>query len=178
MVETPLLVLMLIFPLIIAGILHMLVVKFNLTPFLARPIQVRWFGGNKTWRGVFFMPLFGILGVLLSKHFLPASSRSDIIFERPVLLGACLGLAYVLCELPNSFLKRRMGIAPGQQATQNRALFFLLDHTDSILGCVLVYALLTPAEPVHLLQALLMAPIIHTLINLLLWSLGIRKQKF
>jgi len=36
------------------------------------------------------------------------------------LVGFALGFAYVLFELPNSFIKRRLDIAPGKQA--NNAL--------------------------------------------------------
>lgn len=169
---------MLIFPLMVAGILHMLVVKWNVAPFLARPIHERGLGRNKTWRGLIVMPFFGVLGVLLTQYLFRSSPYFSMISEHAVLLGALLGLAYALFELPNSYLKRRMGIPPGQLADKNRGLFFILDHFDSTLGCILVYALLTPAQPWQLLLALILAPLIHVAVNFSLWVFGIRKEKF
>ena len=47
------------------------------------------------------------------------------------LLGLLVGTATMLAELPNSFLKRRMGIAPGAQAGGIRGVaFHVLDQID------------------------------------------------
>jgi CDP-diacylglycerol--serine O-phosphatidyltransferase len=48
----------------------------------------------------------------------------------------------MLGELPNSFLKRRLGIAPGATPARGRPLFVLMDQLDSGIGCALAYALL------------------------------------
>lgn len=174
--------LFLILPLIVAGVIHMLVVKFSLFQSLAIPIQASLFGKNKTWRGFVVMPPAGWMGLWISKG-LSDSLSLEIFQGLDLLVISCLGLGlgffYILFELPNSFLKRRAGVAPGEQASRfhQRALFFTLDHVDSLLGCVLVYALVLGPR-VSVLLCLLVAPLIHILVNLLLWALSIRKEPF
>lgn len=174
--------LVLITPLIIAGILHMLVVRFRILLGLAHPIWLEGFGANKTWRGLVVMPVFGIAGLGLSQ--LGASYAPDLwtidFLSLPTLsAGVALGLAYVLFELPNSYLKRRMGVAPGELAStpSSRRLFFVLDHVDSLTGCLLIY-LVFLGPRLEILLCLVLAPLIHILINLLLWIMGIRKNRY
>src|SRR5688572_16056119 len=96
------LVLILSIPLIVAGGLHMAVVTLNLLPGLKIPIHRGWFGANKTWRGVLVMPLAAALGVKIASALWP----SEFGGWSSLSLGFLLGLAYVLFELPNSFIKR------------------------------------------------------------------------
>ncbi len=58
----------------------------------------------------------------------------------PTLLGALLGGACCLGELPNSFLKRRLGIAPGETPQIARARSTsIFDQTDWVpVACLLV----------------------------------------
>src|SRR5690606_27440044 len=94
----------------------------------------------------------------------------------PIFLGLALGLAYVAFELPNSYMKRRLGIAPGKLPERNRFVFALVDQSDSAIGCMLVYALfVAPPWPVLLLLAFL-GPAVHLAANLGLYSLGLRKE--
>jgi hypothetical protein len=51
------------------------------------------------------------------------------------IAGAICGAAYVVAELPNSFVKRRLGIAPGASAHGARAAQYLIDQVDSVVGC-------------------------------------------
>ena len=92
-------------PLVIAGGLHMAVVTLDLLPALKIPIHQGWFGRNKTWRGLILMPVAAALGVMLAASVWPAQFGG----WNPVVLGVLLGLAYALAELPNSFVKRRLG---------------------------------------------------------------------
>lgn len=100
-------------PVVIGGVLHMWAVTHDQLPGWKIPINRRLFGANKTWRGLLLMPAFTALGALC---LLPMESYLG---ERapfgPVLplVGAWVGLAYVLTELPNSWLKRCLGAAPG-----------------------------------------------------------------
>ncbi len=170
------------FPLMIAGILHMIVVKTNVLPALTKPIHVRLFGANKTWRGLLLMPFFGVIGVYTTLAIYPwqdlLSVRIPSEFPFPVVLGLSLGFAYVLFELPNSFLKRRMGVQPGAPATRYKSVFFMLDHLDSALGCCFVYSFVLSVPVLTILITLAIAPTIHVVVNLVLWAIGVRKAKF
>jgi len=93
------------------------------------------------------------------------------------LLGAALGLAYALFELPNSFVKRKVGIPEGQQARGFwQPIFFMFDHFDSLSGITLVYFLFLKIQPSLILALLFTAPVIHTVVNLVLFALKFRKN--
>jgi len=53
------------------------------------------------------------------------------------VVGAICGAAYVVAELPNSFVKRRLGIAPGTSAPRARMAQYIVDQLDSVVGCAL-----------------------------------------
>jgi CDP-diacylglycerol--serine O-phosphatidyltransferase len=131
----------LILPVTLAGIFHMLVVKKNWFSFLKIPLSTAWFGANKTLRGFIVMPVVtGIFCVIpMSFGMLPEQYLSGVRFFH---FGFVVGVAYVVFELPNSFLKRRLGIAPGESARRYRWIFFLLDRFDSALGCTLAFVFL------------------------------------
>ena len=129
-------------PLIFANCLHMLVVKRNLFPLLQIPLSVRLFGENKTLRGFLLLPILN--GAILSAL---TVFFDFLLFRNTFFTGALLGFSYMVFELPNSFLKRRMGIAPGQNAAGNRYFFTLLDKTDSAFGVVFTYWLISDIPP-------------------------------
>jgi CDP-archaeol synthase len=133
-----------VFPILVSGALHMLVVKDDLFHALARPIHNRWFGRSKTWRGAVVMPVFSVVGVyaleLLFGFALP-SGTFDFHRVTGIQLGLALGVAFILAELPNSYLKRRMNIAPGERSPRYRLAFTLGDQLDSVFACGLVYVI-------------------------------------
>lgn len=138
--------LLLIMPVVIAGILHMLAVKKNILPRTKIPIHASLLGRNKTYRGLFLMPAFTVCGTVFLyavNGFLPNSIRLSLGFLQAVQLGILLGLAYTFFELPNSFLKRWVGIPPGKSADKFKLPFRLLDLLDSTLGCLLVFPLIS-----------------------------------
>jgi CDP-diacylglycerol--serine O-phosphatidyltransferase len=159
-------------PLAISGAIHMVVVKLNLFPFLRIPIHARLFGSNKTWRGVFVMPLATVLGVLY------ASSVWPEVFDPQyrVSLGLLLGFAYILAEFPNSYVKRRIGIPPGKRAQKNAILFAFIDQADSALGCMIVYYLVLDISILILCCLVLCGALIHMLVNACLYMLKLRKE--
>jgi len=134
-------------PVIITGVLHMYAVTHNWLAVLSIPVSSPVFGANKTWRGFVLMTILSVPGVWLAQAlehctggWYPMPLLRD---ENTVILGAALGLGYTLAELPNSFMKRRLGIRPGGHATRFRHLFVLLDQVDSALGVAASYWLLT-----------------------------------
>jgi hypothetical protein len=125
-----------IIPGIIGNVAHMVIVKKDVLSFLARPISSEWFGENKTYRGFAFLPVFvGIICLLESIFFGPFNSGHS----RDFFIGAGLGLSYMLAELPNSFVKRRLGIAPGKTSGKFRFLQLIVDKTDSLTGACIFY---------------------------------------
>jgi hypothetical protein len=158
----------LVFPLIISNTIHMIAIRKGWLEGLNRPISTRLFGANKTWRGFVLLPLLNAAAVVLFSYDSPVPAS--------LLLGAMLGIVYLLFELPNSFLKRRIGIAPGEQSSQYRTLFLLLDKTDSALGVSLAYYLLAEITLLHAAVLFIISSATHIIFSLLLVSLHIKKS--
>jgi len=129
-------------PVVIGGVLHMVVVSRNYLPQLARPVWTRAFGVNKTWRGFVVVPALTALGALL---LLPLEwwlgERSPFAGYSLVFAGAIAGLGYMLGELPNSLVKRRLGIAAGELPEQGKLITIAVDQLDSAVGVALAYLL-------------------------------------
>lgn len=134
-------ILFLSLPIVISGILHMVVVRRSLWMSLNVPFSLTLFGANKTWRGLISMLVFTIYGVYVCVGF-QRLFRLDFTYafslDTGYIIGAFLGLFYILGELPNSFVKRRIGIPPGHSG-QPRWLFCLFDLFDSVGAITLVY---------------------------------------
>ena len=160
-------------PLILTNVLHMVIVKRNLFSALAIPISAKHFGQNKTWRGLLFLPItnacFTGLMEMVFGPFTPLSSRA-------FFLGFLLGLAYVLAELPNSFVKRRLGIAPGGSAEKHKMLQTIIDKTDSLILVFLTYYLFLNVSLADVLTLFFAALIIHLTISRLLVAFKIKKS--
>ena len=137
--------LLLIFPLVIAGSVHMAVVMKNHLSMLKVPISTSLFGANKTFRGLILMPLFAVFSCVLLYPLWPYTSIEQTVnltFTEFVLIEAGLGLGYIIFELPNSFIKRRLGIPPGGTSATNPQLFKLIDQLDSTVGIAISALLL------------------------------------
>src|SRR5215510_3948870 len=144
----------LFFPLLVGLALHGFCIKYDILAFLCSPIDrgrsfrgKRIFGDNKSWRGVVVVGLgtaigFGLQSLLLHRI---ASIRGvelfDYAFFKSAALGSAVGVAAMLSELPNSFIKRRFEIAPGSVAKGwKRVIFYVYDQIDFLLGAWLVLA--------------------------------------
>lgn len=127
-------------PVVIGGVLHMLAVTQDWLPGLRRPINRRLFGANKTWRGILLVPLLTAFGAscLYPVEWLLDDQR--IYGNQLVLAGWVAGCGYVLAELPNSLMKRRLGIAAGETPARHSRLFIFLDQFDSGAGVAIAYA--------------------------------------
>jgi CDP-2,3-bis-(O-geranylgeranyl)-sn-glycerol synthase len=109
------------------------------------------FGKNKTFRGFFSGFAVGTAAGLAETAVFGLASF-------PALLGVLLSLGALMGDLAGAFLKRRLGIAPGN-------LLPVMDQIDFIVGAILfslpvslpllsweiVVAVLTITPPVHLL---------------------------
>lgn len=167
-------------PLIVGGVFHMVIVKWDILSYFKKPIHPRWFGQNKTWRGFIVMPLVTWPGVVLAQ-----SLERVIDLNTPLLshtsswlLALGLGLGYCLLELPNSFMKRRLGIKEGQTAEHSKWLFVFIDQGDSALGCMLVYKYLVSITWPLFWATIAFGTGLHLLINLSLYKAKLRKNPF
>lgn len=128
-------------PVVIGGVLHMMAVKKNCLPRLSMPVHTAMLGQNKTWRGVVLMPLFTVFGALCLWPAEIALGSRAVFGPHLLTAGLVAGLGYILAELPNSLLKRRLGIAPGATPEKARWLFIMLDQLDSGIGVAIAYYL-------------------------------------
>lgn len=184
-------------PAIIAGVLNMVWCSLPVAKTLNQPMDAgknwrdgkRIFGQNKTWKGFLGMTLLGALcfvlwGFLCGTH--PFLSNNSYLYQSypntvpyNAVMGLATGLAYALCELPNSFLKRRLDIQPGKPPVAGwKPLFIFLDQADSVFGVVLVVAFVYPMSIGFYLLYVLLGAATHIVINLLLFLLRLRKNPF
>lgn len=168
----------LILPVVLAGVGHVAVLKTNFLGALAVPLDggVRWrgrplFGANKTWRGVVVMTgstalASGVQAALARRmrwrHALEMQQSARV---NACAAGAIYGVTYCLAELPNSFAKRRMGIAPGARAIRRGWLQYLVDQADSVVGCLVPLRLIYGSTGGELLTAFALGLTIHIAID-------------
>ena len=126
------------------------------------------------------MPLATWPGVILAQWLerLADLSTPLLIGTSSFILALALGLGYCLAELPNSFLKRRLGIREGLTSERHKTFFIILDQADSAFGCLFAYLLLIPIPWPIFWGTIIFGTIIHLFFNLLLYSLKIRKNPF
>lgn len=167
-------------PLVVGGIIHMVVVKMDILSYLKKPIHHRWFGSNKTWRGFVVMPIATWPGVVLSRHIEMLAETTSPVFipHSSFALAILLGLAYCLAELPNSFLKRRMGIQEGQTSPRYKWYFIIQDQADSAIGCLIVYKLMMPLSWSVFWGTIFIGTFVHLFFNVLLFTFKLRKNPF
>jgi CDP-diglyceride synthetase len=137
-------------PVTAAGLVHLAVLNFDLLPRLRRsPMDFgltfrgrRVFGDNKTWRGAFVtigtttLSAWVLAGVSTCCWHLP--ELTPFASAHPLAWGLMLGTGYIVGELPNSFAKRQLGIAPGAsgQGPEGR-VFWVVDQIDSLIGILI-----------------------------------------
>jgi hypothetical protein len=95
----------------------------------------------------------------------------------PWLAGAVAGLTYSLAELPNSFVKRQLRIAPGAHAPRASQLQYLADQADSVAGCLVALRLLYRAAARDLLTAFALGITIHIGIDQLIYAIGVKARR-
>jgi len=164
-------------PFILTGIFFLWVTKHNLFRSLAKPVHERWFGTNKTWRGFIVAPIAAGTFVSLITFVEPFVALTFRFSEyNAFFLGWMLGLAYMLGELPNSYMKRRLGIPPGKQASKRTWLFSLIDQLDSAPFVILVAWFMTDLSLGFMLVILVFAVVVKFTMNYVLFVLGVRKE--
>lgn len=125
--------------LFLAGVIEAGLWKTKAFQLLNTPIQTQWFGSNKKWRGLISLPIAAIASVYLL-HFveiIPVSQAAVLFSDFNLLeFGFLVGFVFNLSELPNSFIKRRLNIPPGDESNK---LFYFIDHMDSTYGVLILW---------------------------------------
>jgi len=167
-----------------APVLHGPVLALDLFKRLKRPLDSgatiggrRVLGDNKTWRGAILMTAGPALAaVLLTRWPAFRDALPDPVADAsPLLWGALVGLGVVLGELPNSFLKRRLDIAPGtQRRTAGGVWLVVLDQADLVPGVWLCLAPVYVLPVVTAAVAFAAVTAVHLVINVIGYSIGAR----
>lgn len=169
-----------------AALAHLAWLKSALSRRFAHPIDCgatwrghRLFGANKQWRGLMMLPPAAALSFAAGAWLAPAAAPWAMPLASYALLGGACGTAFMLAELPNSFLKRQLGVAPGQQARTPalRRLCALADRVDSALGVWLACVVLVPLPAAAGAGLLVAGPAVHAAFSLLQFSLGLKSRR-
>lgn len=167
-------------PVILGGIGNMIFVKTSFYKNHRKPIDngKNIFGNNKTWIGGFSMIIQVMLFQILLSYTPFAKynyiyENNENVFKVNCLVGLLLGMAYIIFELPNSFIKRRLNIEPGK--TKNW-ISYLIDQVDSIIGVTIILCFYTDITVSKFLGYITLGAITHSLINLILYFVKIRNN--
>lgn len=182
-------------PVILAGISNMVVVKRKWFKKRAKPMDggkelkdgKRIFGNNKTWLG--FLTMIGcsivthVVWGLICRLFTDMQNMNQLYlcYENTLLyniiVGAIMGAAYMIFELPNSFIKRRLDIPDGKTERGLKGkLFFVIDQLDSMFGVILVLAVASKISFLQYINYVLLGGLTHICVNLVLYKLKIRRN--
>lgn len=173
-------------PLLAATAVSAIVLKYDAWSSLRRPIDGgrSWrghpiFGASKTWRGVVVAMTGCTLGVAIQIAIGPRAGALALLDYRDptvLALGPLMGLGATLGELPNSFAKRRLGIAPGKTSSGPlRVVFYVCDQIDLVIGAWPFVALwVFPRVDLVLASAALVFAL-HPIVSLIGYAIGARR---
>jgi hypothetical protein len=174
-------------PLLAGLAYHGLCIKFGWLSRLSRPLDAGTtlrgrplFGANKTYRGVVAVALGTAAGVALQGllyHIRGIRTLELLNYSNPAVLGfgLAMGAAAMLGELPNSLLKRQLGITPGAAGKGVVGVwFYVLDQIDMLIGIWLVVGFAVTITVMRLLWSVVFLFIAHQLLTVVGYGLGMR----
>ena len=177
-------------PLLCGAAVSGIVLRYNLWPYLVRPIDGgvtfrgrRLFGDNKTWRGMACSLLGCLMMVAAQKYAIGDRADTLALIDYSQVsvfaLGTALGLAAILGELPNSFLKRQLGIPPGDNARGPlRSVFYILDQVDLLMAVWPVLLFWLRPEWSFVLVSIAVVFSVHQLVSIVGYAIGARQGAF
>jgi len=130
-------------------------------------------GNNKTFRGFLFGILAAIITAIVQRLFyqqLNSFSIIDYTKTNPILLGFLLGFGALFGDSLKSFFKRQADIKPGHP-------WIPFDQLDWIIGASLFLSFYRPISWLDSLIAILFLGLLHPLLNLLGYILGLKENK-
>ena len=137
------------------------------------------FGANKTIRGFVVMVPAAAAAFALLHALTPDAFRIwNLSTSSFAVLGAAAGFGFMAGELPNSFVKRQLGVAPGAAAGSSlgRAVQFITDRLDSGVGMLTAVSLLVPTPWLTWAVVLLFGPAIHWSFSVVMFMLGLKAR--
>jgi hypothetical protein len=174
-------------PLLVSASLAAIVMRHDWLSALNRPIDggsmlhgKRWLGDGKTWRGA-LLALTGSSLTVLVQQTLAAQvpeALQVVDYSRidALAFGAALGLGAILGELPNSFVKRRLGIPRGKTTRGSlAALFYVWDQVDALIGAWPLLCFWLEPSPALVVMSFAVALAIHPLIAWIGYLVGARE---
>src|SRR5262245_39826037 len=161
---------------------HAPVLRYDRLASLRRPLDggasihgARALGDNKTLRGALVMAggtFVGAIALTRQRWFrerLPGELRD----APPGLYGALLGAGVVLGELPNSFVKRRLGIAPGDRRRSFiGGVLAVYDQADFVPVSALTLRPLWRMTAPELAEAFAAVACVHAAVNVAGYAIG------
>ena len=170
-------------PVVAAALVHLFVLRMRWLEPLRVPLDGgatfrgrRIFGDNKTVRGAVVMIVVSMAVMTLQGVYrLPSLEYFDYGAANLALTGMLLGAGFVVGELPNSFLKRQLGVAPGAHGGVWHAV---LDQIDSIVGALLLLALVWVAPWQVWVIGFLLGTGLHMAVNGIFVLVGVKRTIF
>ena len=168
--------------LLVPGIVNMGPVFFKKVPFLNYSLDFcftfrgkRILGENKTFRGLFFGVLVGIILSFCMRYlyqfsFFQEISLVDYSSLNIIFYGVLIGFGVILGDALGSFLKRQCNVKPGES-------FFVVDQIDSVVVFPLVLSLLVWIGWSSYLWSIVLWGVFHVLLKYLGYVLKIEDKK-
>jgi CDP-archaeol synthase len=161
--------------LLLAGIIEGYLWKTTWFNYFNYPINKELFGENKRWRGLITLPLTNTLSTFLFQlleqqtfigHFIKVFSKYNFLEY-----GLLVGFVFNLAELPNSYIKRRLKIPPGDESNK---IAFLIDHIDSTYGVLLLYWLYFKFSFHFIATGFIVAPLLFIIATWIRKKMGLK----
>ena len=139
------------------------------------------FGPHKTLRGFVVMVPAAALTFLLLALAIGSPAAVGLWPLTPggyARLGALAGFGFMAGELPNSFVKRQLGVLPGLSAERRWSALahFAIDRLDSGIGMLLAVALAAPTPLGTWPIVLAIGPSFHWAFSVLMFQLGLKAR--
>ena len=131
-------------------------------------------GKNKTFRGLIFGVLFGVITAFIQHSFYENnifSGFSFIDYSNWLLIGFLLGFGAIFGDLVKSFVKRRLNYDPGKP-------FIPFDQTDFVVGAIIFIYPLVSLSINKIIIIFLLSFILHIIVNHVAFYTCVRKEKW
>lgn len=157
-----------------AYLANMMPVLLKWMPLGGFPVHEKFFGANKTWRGLASGVIGGIVGIGLQKILSPRLSNIELLpygtfdVAQIFLYGMAFGGGALLGDLVKSFFKRRLKIAPG-------TMWFPFDQLDFVIGALLAVSIFYIPPALHIFVIIILTPLLHLATNATAYLLGLKK---